>query len=149
MNEGDIFTSAYYKSSDIATHPFGEVHMKLSYSPSCLGTLCFSTFRQCAATILNCHVCDLAFVGYSNHGASSSLTGSTFTNCTFDIMGGQYYPMGANGLVLATLSKYGQIHQEIFLLKDVFSAVLSLLQSRFSVMSQDLLHKEDLDSSET
>ncbi len=86
--DGDIFTSQYFKADSIENHPFGTVYLKLSYNPACLGTVCFSTFRQGAATILNCHVCDLAFVGFSNHGASSDLNKSTFTNCSFDIIGG-------------------------------------------------------------
>ena len=86
--DGDIFTTQYFKAEDIAAHPFSSVYLKLSYNPASLGTVCFSTFRQGAATMLNCDVDDISFVGFSNHGASSSLNGSTFTGCSFDIIGG-------------------------------------------------------------
>ena len=86
--DGQIFTTSYHLEDDILKHPFGIVYLRLSYNPAVLGTLCFSTHREGLGSILNSVVEDIALVGYSGHGASSRLDGSTIRNCTFDIIGG-------------------------------------------------------------
>ena len=139
--DGDMFTSAYHKSADIAAHPFGEVLIKLPYSPGCLGAVCFSTFRQAASTILNCRVCDIAFVGYSNHGASSDLTGSTFTGCTFDIIGGAVLPDNSRwarfgNAVELWANKPGKVCFEGCLFSRTFAAAIAFFGSKGNTVMQ-------------
>lgn len=95
-NDGDIFTSSYFTDDDVAENPFGTVFLKLSHDPATLGTVCFSTFRQGVATMIDCIIEDISFIGFSSCGASSYLSGSTIRNCRFDIIGGAIY-IGGHG----------------------------------------------------
>ena len=85
--EMDFYTSSYYATNDIESHPFRIVIVKSSVNPSVYGTLCFPMFRSGIENMVNCQIEGLAVVGFSKMGMMD-LKGCLIKDCQIDLIGG-------------------------------------------------------------
>lgn len=85
--EMDFYTSSYYATNDIESHPFRLVIVKSSVNPSSYGTLCFPMFRSGFENMVNCQIEGLAVVGFSKMGMMD-LNGCLIRDCQIDLIGG-------------------------------------------------------------
>lgn len=88
--DGDFYMTDLHKPSDIKRNPLDTLCFKSSKNPQTMGHLCFSMNGVGISGLYNCHVKNIAIMGFSRHGIGSCMN-TTIEDCAIDLIGGQNF----------------------------------------------------------